>query len=221
MARSVKLKEREPVYSRQQDACALTQAKCELLVTWKSMKSLAQCPLIFNRTGTQWHHQQQDHFCLFRVMTFLRVKLYEPLIPGTEFYLCDSSHNFPCLLDDLPSHTANRKKWKDNCLLIESGNSLTEWMVLPLEGPHQPQTFRETMQNKFPIIFTCFLLGLSISHYDPDMYLSFTVVSLGSKILYETGKGIFHIKNKYLCSQWERKSFWAEFLLLAGWMSGT
>lgn len=64
----------------------------------------------------------------------------------------------------------------------------TEQVILPLEGPHDLQNFRKSLQNRFFIIFAC---CLSISLCDSDVYLRFTVVYLGSEILYETGKGFF------------------------------
>lgn len=66
---------------------------------------------------------------------------------------------------------------------------VTLHLILPPEGPHQLQNSRETAKQV--LHHFCMLPTGFISRCDPDVYLGFTVVYLGSKISYETGKEFF------------------------------
>lgn len=92
------------------------------------------------------------------------------------------------------------------------------WQFFHWRAPISCQSFGK-LQNRFLIIFACCLWGLSISHCDPDVYLRFIVVYLGSKILHESGKGLFIWRiNICVPCRWRRK--WLPEVSFCCWLLG-
>lgn len=199
---------REPVSSRHQEECTLTQAVGEWLVTWETiLMRLGQCSLMLNRTVTQWcHHHQQSLFCLYRATPFVRMKLIQ-------FYLCDSSCAYSWFLS-FYHHTQFGRNGKITMLADRTRKQLnTEGMLLPLEGSQQLQKLKKTAKQIF-IIFACCPGGSLYKPLWSSSILEIYSCVLGKQTLLCIRKGIFHIKNKDLCSiEMGRKCFLREFLL--------